>query len=784
MKLIKRFQNPDVHLSLSVAIACLLVIVLFTWVYLIKVPYLGFSIEVYSARITGLFVQPIAKDSLQVGDVIQSIGDINWAERTAQPTLPTFPAVKSGEVVPFTVVRDGRTVTVDWQIPGFTWAEFFNRFLHYWYLAYIFWAFGLFSVLLIAPRDARSGMMSTLYFVIGVWIIYGTVSYSRLFYSNTLLRMTSWILLAVSLHFHWLFPRPLARLDRRVFWLLYLICGGFVLAELFQLLPQSLFLVAIAATVIVSLGILLVNLILHPDLRRQASLSLWVFPFILMILIPFILLGSTRGIPWLTDIGLVALVTLPLTYLYILYTRQVGGMQFRTQRIISQVVFVTVVFLISTLIISLFSIISEDSGYLAVIGTIILILATSAGVTRYSRFEAWFEHRFLGIPVPPAGLLPWYSARLAESLDISRLAELLTTQVFPDLLVRQAVLLRWQGDPNQPQSCLITPIVQVQVSSRQMPLASDLPALLAIAGNVVPSGKQGGETGRLAWVRLAVSLAVDGKPLGICLFGWRDPDDSYAPSEIQLFQALMDQTALALVHIDLATRLRDFLQTDILRQEAERGLLARELHDDLLNKMAVFALEAPRLEAGADPESWDRLWRAYQEAVAEIRGMISNLRSGTLNYGLGLALEDLVEEIQENPLYRDQPAQVMLDLSGDDYRYPEAVELHLFRITQQACLNALQHSRADNIQIRGDFQPERIELNIRDDGVGFQIGRQPDLAELLAQKRFGIVGIVERAMLIRAYLTIDSTPGLGTQICVTWQQSKLIDSNGADDEQF
>jgi signal transduction histidine kinase len=769
--LIHRLKKSSLNLPMALAAVCLVVIAFYTWVYFVINPYFGLSIDTPVARINKLFVKPAGETGFQPGDIIQSVGALNWAEQAALPNMPFFPPVEVGEVVPFTVLREGQTVVVNWWVPGFNWAEFTNRFIKYWYLAYIFWIFGLLSLVLLFPRDLRAGLMSALFFAIGLWIIFGAVASTHMLYSGTLLRMTSWALLAIGIHFHWIFPRPLIRLDRWVYWLLYLICAGFALAELFQLLPSMTYLYVIVFTVLVSQGLLLVNFLLHPDLRQQVGLPLLVIPFILMILIPTILLIYISGLSFLDEVGILVLVVLPVTYFYVLYSRQVGGMQFRAHLTISRLVFVTLVFMGAAILATLCNLISDDMRFLAIIGVITTILAAWAGVAWYPKFEAWFEKRFLGMPVPPARLLPWYSARLAESLDVDRLVELLQAQIFPVLLVRQAALVRWQGNPDQPETCKITSILNLQVSEPQLPLPEDLPYLLHAAGKVIPENLKGQTVKRIAWVRLAINLAIEGKTIGLCLLGRRDPDDAYAPSEIQLLQALMDQTALALVHIDLARRLRDFLQADIQRQEAERSQLARELHDELLSKMAVIAQDGAWLGEDSAPGSQGRSLQAYQEAVQEIRGLISNLRSGVLSYGLDLALEDLCEEIQENPLNRPQPAQVMLDLSGNHYRYPEEVELHLFRIAQQACLNALQHARARTIQISGDFQPTRILLKISDDGAGFQTRNRPDLAQLLVQKQFGIVGMVERALLIQADLTLDSAPGKGTVICVAWQES-------------
>lgn len=760
-----RAKEPYPYLLLALPAVSLLVLVIYTWFYFVEIPYTGLMINPAIGQIDGLFVVPEGGEFPRPGDVIVEINSMNWAEQVLQAHQPTFPPVKPGEEVSLSVLRDGQIVTLGWIIPGFNWSEFANRFLNHWYLAYVFWAFGLFALLLLSPRDLRAGLMSGFFFTLGLWIIFGTVSSSRLFYSNTLLRMTSWILLAVSLHFHWLFPRPLANLDRRVFWLIYLLCTALAFSELLPLLPATTFFYITALTVVVSLGLLLVKFWLHPDLRRQTTPALLFFPLMLMIFIPLTLLTYISGIPLLGDLGILTLVLLPLTYFYALYSRQLGGMQFRANRMSSQAVFITMVFLAAVACIAIVNAVVKDVGLLLVVSVAATALAAWAGVSWYASFQSWFERRFLGMPLPPAHLLPWYSARLAESLDTDRLAELLRTQVFPILLIRQAALVRLQSDPDRPGFGEITPLLQMQVNPQMLPTSSDLPGLLHAAGQVMPGVKERQQIERLAWARLALTLAVDGKPIGLCLLGRRDPDDAYAPAEIQLLQALMDQTALALVHIDLASRLRSILQADILRQEAERMALARELHDDLLGKMAILAQSGDWM--GEDSRSL----QAYQEAVQEIRRVITNLRSGALTYGLQLALEDFVEEIQASPLTRTHPVQLGLELSGDHQRYPEEVELHLFRIVQQACINALQHARPQTIQISGDFQPGTIHLKIRDDGVGFETQHSPELAQLLMQKQYGILGMMERALLIQAELSIDTAPGQGTVINVAWGQA-------------
>jgi two-component system sensor histidine kinase DegS len=112
---------------------------------------------------------------------------------------------------------------------------------------------------------------------------------------------------------------------------------------------------------------------------------------------------------------------------------------------------------------------------------------------------------------------------------------------------------------------------------------------------------------------------------------------------------------------------------------------------------------------------------------------------------------------------------ILLEIPTSDSRYPPDVELHLFRIVQQACQNALKHSQAQCIYLRGELDHGRVELVVEDDGVGFMAGEHLDLARLLANKHFGLAGMHERAALIGAKMQIDSTPGKGTRVRVIWK---------------
>jgi two-component system sensor histidine kinase DegS len=226
----------------------------------------------------------------------------------------------------------------------------------------------------------------------------------------------------------------------------------------------------------------------------------------------------------------------------------------------------------------------------------------------------------------------------------------------------------------------------------------------------------------------------------------------------------MDQTALALMNIEQAEDLLALYKADIERQEIERNRLALELHDDVLGQMALLAMNMEDVKASP------RFDQAYQSATERIRQIVNGLRPAMLNYGLRPALDELADET----LTLGTGTVIHLEVPPTEVRYPAMIELHLFRIVQQACQNALQHAEAKTIRILGSLEPEEINLVVEDDGQGFTTGDQLDLAALLANKHFGLAGMHERAALIGARMTIASAPGQGTRVQVIWSPSAPV----------
>jgi signal transduction histidine kinase len=199
----------------------------------------------------------------------------------------------------------------------------------------------------------------------------------------------------------------------------------------------------------------------------------------------------------------------------------------------------------------------------------------------------------------------------------------------------------------------------------------------------------------------------------------------------------------------------------IQAQEAERALLARELHDDVTQRLAVLAIDVGRAESAAPGGAQSGTLRTVRESLVrlseDIHSLAYRLHPSVLEE-LGLA-EALRTECERKG--RHGGIDVTLDLD----RVPAAIgkdrALCLYRVAQEALNNVVRHARAKTAGVTLRQVDGGLLLAIRDDGVGF------DAEEPRNRGSLGLVSMRERLRLVNGTLDIDSTPGQGTVI-VAW----------------
>jgi len=210
--------------------------------------------------------------------------------------------------------------------------------------------------------------------------------------------------------------------------------------------------------------------------------------------------------------------------------------------------------------------------------------------------------------------------------------------------------------------------------------------------------------------------------------------------------------------------LRDYIGAITSAQEEERHRLARELHDDTIQ--AVIALKQrvqlikKTVKDKKAHQSLDELESLSEQTIENLRRLTRALRPIYLeDLGLVTALEMLARETSDN-----HSISVNFEKSGQERRLAGEVELVLYRIAQEALNNVVRHAKASNAVLRMAYDDKEVQLEVSDDGVGFQIPNSP--TDFAPSGHFGLLGIYERAELISARLKIESTLRGGTRLVV------------------
>lgn len=202
--------------------------------------------------------------------------------------------------------------------------------------------------------------------------------------------------------------------------------------------------------------------------------------------------------------------------------------------------------------------------------------------------------------------------------------------------------------------------------------------------------------------------------------------------------------------------------------ENERLNLSRELHDDTIQ--ALIALNQ-RIQLVAMNSSMDQkialeeLQNLVQQAMTNLRRMIRGLRPIYLeDLGLITSLEMLVHELQQS-----SNLTITVDVSGDEFRLDPQKELTVYRMVQESLNNVIQHAEAKQAWVHLVFFEGNVEIQIKDNGKGFALPSSP--SEFPKKGHFGLLGLYERADLIKAKLDVVSSPGVGTTISINLPES-------------
>ena len=196
--------------------------------------------------------------------------------------------------------------------------------------------------------------------------------------------------------------------------------------------------------------------------------------------------------------------------------------------------------------------------------------------------------------------------------------------------------------------------------------------------------------------------------------------------------------------------------------EKDRQRIAGELHDTSLQNLAhlVHKIELSSLYIDQDilkaKLELSVVNKILKETIGEIRNTIFDLRPMTFDdLGLKAAIERLLSCVNENKKYIIE--QKIEDVSCET---SDLILLSIYRVVQECMNNIQKHSLAQNIWIKCRQKENRYIIDIRDNGKGF------DVAEIPANKHFGLSLMQERVELLKGRMTLSSEINKGTKIHV------------------
>jgi signal transduction histidine kinase len=195
-------------------------------------------------------------------------------------------------------------------------------------------------------------------------------------------------------------------------------------------------------------------------------------------------------------------------------------------------------------------------------------------------------------------------------------------------------------------------------------------------------------------------------------------------------------------------------------QEQERARVARELHDDVSQRMTFVAMDLVRLRQTLSESETDAqgqaqsLYDAVIELARDVQGISHRMHSSKIDLlGIAAAAGNLCKEVSSH-----QDLQIRYVQENVPTRLPEGVAISVYRVLQEALSNAVKHSGARHCKVTLQGLTDALTLEVIDDGRGF------DAAAMWRAHGLGLIGMQERLKLVDGDVVIESKVGAGTAV--------------------
>jgi signal transduction histidine kinase len=217
-------------------------------------------------------------------------------------------------------------------------------------------------------------------------------------------------------------------------------------------------------------------------------------------------------------------------------------------------------------------------------------------------------------------------------------------------------------------------------------------------------------------------------------------------------------------HRDVVSLERDLQSMAVIE---ERNRLARDIHDGLGASLSSLIIQSEYLENLAHDEKLKKeireLKSCAEESIDELRRSLRMMRE---DFELVPAIEDYCRTFSDR-----SKLAVRVERSGLPVPLAADRQLTIFRVLQESLTNASKHASAKEVAVRLRFDEETMTVDIADDGVGFDAKTTP-------RGHYGLINMRERANKIGGAVEIDSAPGKGTRVTLSFPTVNALLSEG------
>jgi len=401
--------------------------------------------------------------------------------------------------------------------------------------------------------------------------------------------------------------------------------------------------------------------------------------------------------------------------------------------------------------------------------------------------QRWIDRLFYRETYDYRRILFSFSDRISNVIDLSELAQSILEPVIQAMHVRKAALLFPENE-----SVDFTTRFAQQVSEEELAIKlrfsddSSLVSWLTSEGKAlrwetignIPQLKGLWESERYTLEALGVELLCPirskGKLAGILVLGKKQSDARYSDDEVDLLMTMANEAAVAIENARMLDslkseqrRVEELLAQAVLAQEEERQRISVDLHDSVAQWLVAASYRAQTCDQVLSGDNNDAarteltaMEKTITKSLKELRRVVIGLRPPALDeLGLTHALRQSLEELKAEGL------DCKFSQMGGPRRLPSRVEIAVYRIVQEALANIRKHASASRVNLRLHFQDDKLLVEIRDNGRGFDLSQT--LGSAISVGHVGLLGMKQRAEMLGGDVRIRTSEGAGTSVVLS-----------------